>query len=124
MGYDLRVTRGDGRPIAEAEWRACVGADPELDLTGVAEAVTSEGTLTYANPGLASWRCHPSREPVWFDLRDGEVFVKNPDERTIAKMLDVARALEARVQGDDGEFYESAGAEPTPPPAPSLAARV
>jgi hypothetical protein len=127
MGYDLHVTRGDGQPIGEAEWRAYVASDRELDLTGVAEAETPDGTLRYENPGLACWRGHPAGEPVWFDFRDGQVVVKNPDEPTIGKMLIIAAALRARVQGDDGEIYESPGGSPAPPPAPpqeSLGARV
>jgi hypothetical protein len=107
VGYDLRVTRGEGKPIAEAEWRAYVAADPELELTGAAEAATPEGTVRYENPGLARWGRHPDGEPVWFDFRHGEVIVKNPDEPTIGKMLMVARALGAQVEGDDGEIYES-----------------
>jgi hypothetical protein len=123
MGYDLHVTRGDGKPIGEAEWRAYVASDRELDLTGVAEAETPDGTLRYENPSLACWRGHPAGEQVWFDFRDGEVVVKNPDEPTIGKMLVMAAALRARVQGDDGEIYESPGGRPSPPPV-SLAARV
>jgi len=123
MGYDLHVTRGDGRPIAEGEWRAYVAGDPELDLTGFAEAPTPEGTLKYENPGLACWRRHPSGEVVWFDFRRGQVVVKNPDEPTIAKMLAVAHALRARVQGDDGEIYESSDGRPKSPGV-SLGGRV
>ena len=123
MGYDLHVTRGDRRPIPEAEWRAYLAEDPELDPTGVAETPTPAGTLKYENPGLACWRGHPSGEVVWFDFRHGQVVVKNPDEPTIGKMLAVARALRARVQGDDGEIYESSDGTPQPPRV-SLAGRV
>jgi hypothetical protein len=123
VGYDLHVTRGDGKPIAEAEWRAYVAADPELELTGVADASTSEGTLRYESPGLARWRHHPDGEQVWFDFRHGEVMVKNPDEATIGKMLMVARALGGQVQGDDGEIYESPGGVPREPRL-SLAVRL
>src|SRR5688572_10320584 len=123
MGYDLHVTRGDRKPIAESEWCTYVAGDPDLDLTGVAETPTPEGTLRYENPGLASWRGHPSGEEVWFDFRDGRVVVKNPDEPTIAKMLTVAGALGAHVEGDDGEIYESPDGSPRPPQV-SLAARV
>ena len=71
MGYDLHVTRGDRKPIAETEWRAYVARDPGFDLTGVAETSTPDGTLRYENPGLACWRGHPSGEQVWFDFRRG-----------------------------------------------------
>jgi hypothetical protein len=123
MGYDLHVTRGHGKPIAEAEWRAYVAGDPELDLTGVAETPTPDGILRYENPGLACWSGHPSRAQVWFDFRRGQVVVKNPDEPTIGKMLVVAHALGARVEGDEGEIYETPGGKPRLPRV-SLATRV
>jgi hypothetical protein len=123
MGYDLHVTRGDSKPIGEAEWRAYVAGDAEFDLTGVAEAQTPDGTLRYENPGLTCWSGHPSGERVWFDLRGGRVVVKNPDEPTIGKMLVVAHGLRARVEGDEGEIYESPGGRPRPPRV-SLSARV
>jgi hypothetical protein len=115
MGYDLHLTRGQDNPIAEAEWRNYVTGDPEFDLAGVAEAPSPDGTLRYENPGLAVWRRHPEGAEVWFDFRRGRVVVKNPDEPTIEKMLVVARALAARVEGDDGEIYESPGGRPRPP---------
>jgi hypothetical protein len=123
MGYDLHVTRGDNKPIAEAEWRTYLAGDPELELTGVAEAPTPDGALRYENPGLACWRGHPRGEQVWFDFRRGRIVVKNPDEPTIGKMLVVAHALGAHVEGDEGEIYESPGGRPRPPRV-SLAARL
>jgi hypothetical protein len=123
VGYDLHVTRGEARPIAEAEWRSYVSGDPEFDLTGAADVPTPEGALRYENPGLACWRSHPSGEIVWFDFRDGRIVVKNPDEPTIERMLIVARALGARVEGDDGEIYDSPGGTPRPPRV-SLGARL
>lgn len=130
MGYDLHVTRAknwtdsEACPITEAEWRAYVATDPELEVTGIAEVTTPEGELLrYENPGLARWRGHPPDEEVWFDLRDGRVVVKNPDELTIAKMVSVARALGAWVVGDDGETYDSSG-QPPQPPTVSLGTRI
>ena len=117
MGYDLHITRAkdwlgsESQPIGEADWLACVTADAELELTGVAEAPP----LRYENPGLAVWRAHPGGDSVWFDLRDGRVVVKNPDEATIAKALSIAKRLKARVVGDDGEEYEEPGKAPRQP---------
>jgi hypothetical protein len=119
VGYDLHITRGrrwtDRSPsISDAEWKACVAADPDLELAGFAETPTADGVLRYESPGLAVWSGHPAEPRVWFDHRDGRVVVKNPDEATIAKMIAVARVLRARVQGDDGESYEEAGRPPRP----------
>jgi hypothetical protein len=57
---------------------------------------------------------------VW---NDGNVDVKNPDERLVRKMVSVAAALGATVQGDDGESYDSAG-NPVAPPRPGILSRV
>jgi hypothetical protein len=47
----------------------------------------------------------------WSDWRNGRVVVKDPDGMLIRKMREIAETLGARVQGDDGEYYE----EWTPP---------
>jgi len=36
----------------------------------------------------------------------GNLSIKNPDEECLAKMRQIAARLQARVQGDDGEFYD------------------
>lgn len=120
MGYDLHISRAkdwtdsEANPITEGEWWDLVAADPDLELAGAAETETPDGVLRYENPGLALWRAHPTDEKVWFDFRNGRVVVKNPDEPSIAKMLEVARELGARVVGDDGETYEVPGGTPRP----------
>ena len=43
----------------------------------------------------------------WFDWFEGNLDTKNPDHATLAKALALAGVLAARVQGDDGERYES-----------------
>jgi hypothetical protein len=46
------------------------------------------------------------RASVWFNLEQGRVTVKDPDEPTIAKMCAIAKKLAARVQGEEGEYYD------------------
>jgi hypothetical protein len=110
MGYDIHITRkanwfDEGPDIPDSEWQAYVTGDPEMSITGAAEAALPEGrVLRYENTLLAEWR-RPTGGVVWFDFRSGRVVVKNPDEATVEKMKQVARALRARVQGDDGESY-------------------
>lgn len=41
----------------------------------------------------------------WFAYWKGSINTKNPDVPIIRKMLQIASALNAKVQGDDGEFY-------------------
>ena len=112
MGYDIHITKkphwfDEGPDIPEADWTTYIASDPELRLTGAAEVTLSDGSIfRHESPFLAEWTGHPSGEVVWFDFRDHRVVVKNPDEETIQKMQSVATKLNARVQGDDGEFYD------------------
>jgi len=112
MGYDLYITRKadwfeDGSEISDADWSAYLASDPEMRLTGAAEAALPDGsTLRYENPLLAEWSGHSDGEVVWFDFRNGNVVVKNPDEEVITKMQEIASKLQARVQGEEGEFYD------------------
>lgn len=115
MGYDLHITRKpdwsdeDGPEISFQEWADLVEADPDLRLDGVAEATFPQGTvLRYVNPGVAVWTAHPRGEEnglAWIIHEGGEISVKTPDEAFIAKMVEIAGRLDARVQGDDGEYY-------------------
>jgi hypothetical protein len=50
------------------------------------------------DPGLAV-------VPMWW--RAGRIVSKNPSDAVIAKMYEVARLLDARVQGDEGEYYDT-----------------
>lgn len=112
MGYEVHITRADdwtdspSVPISLEEWLAVVDGDPELRLEGFASATTVEGeTLSFESPGLAIWtgwsRHGAGGGFAWIDHSDGEIAVKNPDEEILRKMHQIARALGARVQGDD-----------------------
>ncbi|HET6575357.1 MAG TPA: hypothetical protein VFG68_17250 [Fimbriiglobus sp.] len=116
MGYDLHITRAQhwtdskSKPIRLPEWLAYLGSDPEMRLDNVAVAkVKGKPVLAYENEGLAVWTAWSKHEPdgnmAWFDHRDSEIVVKNPDEEIIAKMKRIAKALKARVIGDEGETY-------------------
>jgi len=116
MGYDLHITRandwleGKTAPITLDEWLAYIQADAEMRLDGYAYAkVNGEVVLRYENEGLAVWTEY-SQLPddgagAWFDHRDGNIVVKNPDEELLAKMKQIAAHFAARVVGDDGEEY-------------------
>lgn len=117
MGYDVHITRAESwldseeSPIPLEEWLEYVQLDPEMRLDGYAEARLPDGhTLRYENAGLSVWVAYSKHardgNMAWFDFREGCVVVKNPDEEILQKMKEIARALGARVQGDDGERYE------------------
>jgi len=120
VGYDVHITRRtdwfeQGQPsIALAEWLTFVQADSEMRLDGFAEANLGDGSvLRTEDPSLAVWFAHPERGNrnglAWLWLSGGNVQAKNPDVHTLKKMWTIAQALGAKVQGDDGELYESTG---------------
>lgn len=102
MGYDVRITRtpgpGGGKTITAAEWLAYVAGDAELR------------PMPENGPYFVSW----SGDPVlaWLDWFDGQIHSKYPAPALIDKMVAIAMKLDARVQGDDGEIYASAGSPP------------
>jgi len=106
MGYDLHITRKQnwsddtGPVIDEAEWRRIIDEDPDLALDLDTRCVMTDGEFIFA-----SWKSEPGALG-WYN---GEISTKNPDEALIAKMVQIARKLEARVQGDDGEIYREDG---------------
>ena len=101
MGYDLHITRAEfwaennGDRITEEEWLRVIERDNELaidEANGPLFAVWGEETADYS---------------PWLNWSDGNIFAKNPDKNTLAKMLQVADTLGATVQGDDGETYSN-----------------
>lgn len=121
MGYDVHITRADewldsdAKPITLEEWTAYVASDPDMRLDGFAETpLRGDGALRYESEGLAVWTAYSGHDKAgnmaWFDHRDSRIVVKKPDEEILQKMRSVANALHARVQGDEGEFYDQPGA--------------
>jgi hypothetical protein len=106
VGYDLHITRRrfwaepGGGEIAPHEWLAVVEADPELALNPESGAY------------FADWS-GPSEYPdPWLDYFEGTIYSKNPDSALIDKMVEIARRLGAKVQGEDGEVYPEGGQPP------------
>jgi hypothetical protein len=93
--------------IPASAWRAIVEADPELAFAaGTQRVATPDGSVIELRmPLLAEWTGHSVAKSVAFEYRSGDIVVTRPDREVLAKMLDIARTLGARVQGDDGERY-------------------
>lgn len=119
MGYELHIIRRNDwedneeeSNITLAEWLDYVKRDGELEPTeGYWVKVLGEST-TQPKPGFCEWTAYskeqrPGHRP-WFDYGSGSISTKYPDAETIRKMIGIAKALNARVQGDDGEFYDEA----------------
>jgi hypothetical protein len=125
VGYDLHIHRAAedwmdaaDNPITLDEWSDFVARAPDFRMDNFAEAETEDGeVLRLEEGGIAVWTGHPASDTAWFSYSDGMIVVKNPDEPLRRRMFEVAVALGARVQGDDGEFYGPDG-EPTPEDQP------
>jgi hypothetical protein len=127
MGYVLHITRKEdwtndtGPTIDEAEWRLLIQEDPELALDLDTRCVMTRGEVIFA-----AWKS----EKGALGWCGGEVTASNPDETLIAKMVQIARKLDARVQGDDGEIYREDGSSFDPragavaPPRVTMVGRV
>jgi hypothetical protein len=106
MGYDLHITRKkfwadeEGSPIKADEWLAYVATDLKLRL----DPASKRHSVRFLD--IQSQYPDP-----WIEWFDGDIYTKNPDEPILARMLQIASALGARVQGDDGEIYRSASFE-------------
>jgi hypothetical protein len=118
-----------GRKIPYDEWKRVVECDPELEFdretrVTIAEKWRSDqeqfahdpeylASLRQENeddPGVfmeyVNWTGHPTaRDDTWFCYCDGNIDTKSPDRPTLRKMLRLAEALGATVQGQEGEVY-------------------
>lgn len=106
MGYDLHITRKEfwsdeeGPEISLDEWQRYVATDPDIQCDPENPGPEHYIVSTHAEP----W-------PLWW-YSSGEIFTKNPHDEAIAKMVQIAKALNARVLGDDDEIY---GVDPSNP---------
>ena len=115
MGYDLHITRQEHWADEETsnipldEWLAYVDSDNELELTNGYDINIGLETQFQNRPGFCEWNAHPTERILnarpWFAYWKGSIGTKNPDAPIIRKMMQIASVLNAKVQGDDGEFY-------------------
>jgi hypothetical protein len=107
MGYDLHITRkefwadDEGPKITLEEWGNYVATDTSIKLDE-------------ENPGSKNYVFHSGQNlcPLWWDER-AEIYTKNPEPQFIAKLVQIANTLGAKVMGDDGEIYGTDPSDPT-----------
>lgn len=119
MGYEVHITRKNdfydeyGEKISIEEWKDYISRDREMRLDGFAEVKMPEGTLRVEGEGLAVWvnwsRHKEEGGKAWMDYFEGNITAKYPDEEILRKMHQISLALNAKVQGDDGEIYDASG---------------
>ncbi|MFH0130041.1 hypothetical protein ACGLHS_07510 [Variovorax sp. VaC1] len=123
MGYEIYITRAPSHlqtkefPISRGEWQDVADSDDELVYSNEDwyERRLDSGEVERMHP----WRYikHPDRPPLWFS--DGAVHTKSPDQATIAKLVSLAKRLNAIVLDEDGgSSYGADGTwKPWEPPA-------
>ena len=120
MSYKVHITRksnwfaDDGLCISCDKWLQYVLNDPEMRADGYAKVLLPDNsTLRIDHPGIAVWTTYSGHRDggnmAWFTHFEDRVTVKNPEEEILAKMHQIASALSAKVQGDDGEEYGANG---------------
>ena len=120
LGYDVHITRksdwsdAEGDAIGREEWLDYVGGDKSLDLKGEAVLSNDQGQeLKLKDETLTLWKDWPGRVEgktealMWHS--SGNVMATNPDDAMLRKMFLIADALDGKLQGDDGEIYNSIG---------------
>lgn len=126
MGYDLHITRkanwSNPSPVITLhDWLDYVTGDPEIQHDGFAETRIGNGNVVRVEQvGICIWKAYSGGEnpqgTAWLTWSAGNIVAKNPDQEIRRKMWLIAQALDAKVQGDEGECYDQAGetiAEPT-----------
>jgi hypothetical protein len=102
----LHITRAkhwaqnEGLWISPEEWISVVEADPELR------------SHEDFGPLFAVWTGESELVDPWLEWFNGNIDTKNPDAALIEKMVQIAKRLGARVQGDEGEIYPGNGQPP------------
>jgi hypothetical protein len=56
---------------------------------------------------VARWNGKGQHPDLWLDWFQGNISTKNPEAALIDKMMQIADALGAHLQGDDGEVYRN-----------------
>jgi len=123
MGYWLRIIRqhdydneDEESNISLNEWLDHIASDPELEepvgpqlnLPVILDPADI-GSFSDAEPGECDWMGHPRSDADTipsFRYEYGAIAAKYPDKHTIGKMIIIARALNAKVRGGDGEYYD------------------
>lgn len=117
MGYELHIVRQsdytneeEESSISLNEWLAYVDTDKELNLTnGYRLLYPGSAELWQESPGFCEWVIRPPFEDgslPWLAYGYGSISAKYPDDELIKKMILISKALNAKVRGDDFEYYD------------------
>jgi hypothetical protein len=102
MGYDIHITR-------KQDWSE--GNNNHISLDEWQNYITSQNDFYEedSNADLLKifvWKHSLGLTP--FIYSEGNISIKNPNDKELQKALEIAQFLNAEVQGDDGEIYSLA----------------
>jgi len=124
MGYEIHITRKENHfdhdtalEISLIEWENLVANDPELEIDPSSTVSLSNGEIkvykwiqkSQKKLSITNWfktKANTSRNNGWFFWQEGDIWTKNPSDSILQKMCSIAKLLNAKVQGDDGEIYD------------------
>ncbi|HEU4892547.1 MAG TPA: hypothetical protein VFT47_13415 [Vicinamibacterales bacterium] len=111
MSYDLHLVRtknwleASSAPISKQDVDALIASDPELTWSTADYVEMGDDAGAVTRYYMIIWR----GQPCFWWYRD-QIQCSDPDEAQQAKLVQMARALDAFAVGDDGETYgEDAG---------------
>lgn len=105
MGYEYQITRAEfwprseENPISLEEWQALVSTDDELEQANKTEHANWLGAADEEGN-----RRDVYYTTVFYYWSRGCIRAEPRDREAMKKMLEIAKKLKARVQGEDGEF--------------------
>lgn len=106
MGYHVAITtekHGSESNIPLDDWLSYVRASSDFEFeTPTGSDQASEFTRSIH---AARWS---GADDAWLGWSHGEIWTKNPPEALIRHMIAIAPKFNARVRGDEGEFYRTA----------------
>jgi hypothetical protein len=95
--------KGIMHPISLAEWTRYVSGYPGIELLGYREMVNpfTEAVTRIESPGYALWK-EKSADKVAIEHKSGCVITDNRGKSVLAKMRQIAKALDGRLLDDFG----------------------
>lgn len=105
MGYSLYIRRKD-KPITVEEWCDYINSDSSFTKTDV---LKQENPFTgqcfeIPSPDCGLWKSEDAKE-VPFMYKNGEICVSSSEGDVGKKMVEVSKALNAKLVGEEGEEY-------------------
>src|SRR5882724_11528258 len=106
MAYDLHIIRtndwleASSAPITKSDVDGLVAQDPELAWSTTDYVDMSDDAGAVTRHWMITWR----GKPCFWWYRD-QIQCSGPNEAQQAKLVQMARVLNAHTVGDDGEVY-------------------